>query len=109
MSRPEATEIPLFGGMLRARRRSMRVSQRELGRRAGLSPSAICQYELGAIEPTLSSLRALAAALGTSVAELIGDREIENVAEACIAARIARLDLRDRELVEAVLRAVERP
>lgn len=47
------------------------LSQRELADRAGLSPGIIGQYETNRKTPRLETLRRLADALGTSVAELL--------------------------------------
>ncbi|WP_182377872.1 helix-turn-helix transcriptional regulator [Nocardioides sp. WS12] len=62
MSAPD----PLIAALIEERRRQG-ISQRELGRRAGLSSGGLCEVERGDHSPTLRNLRLLAAALGFDV------------------------------------------
>ena len=58
----------------------MGISQRELGRRIGLSEdvvsSRVARYESGASEPDFRTVRQLAQALGVPVAYLLADTEL---------------------------------
>ena len=61
-----------FASRLRAARRLRRLSQNELGIRAGLQPAAISHFENGKRQPALANLRRLADALGTTTDYLCG-------------------------------------
>ena len=50
-----------LGEVVRRRRREAKLSLRELGRRADLSPSFLSQLERGAAEPSIASLLRIAA------------------------------------------------
>lgn len=72
-----ARQIARFGERLRELRQrrggEAAMSQRELGRLTGLSPSTVGQLERGLHEPSLGTLLALRDALGLgSVEELLG-------------------------------------
>ncbi len=65
------TTSPL-GGFLAAKRLELRLSQREVGRRAEIHHSAVSRVETGKLQPGLNLLDKLAKALGCSIpAELI--------------------------------------
>jgi transcriptional regulator with XRE-family HTH domain len=53
-----------IAGLLRRARRVARVSQRELARRAGVSPSTVARVESGAIVPTLPAFERMLAVAG---------------------------------------------
>jgi transcriptional regulator with XRE-family HTH domain len=59
--------------MLREIREQQGVSQRALAQAAGITQAALFRLESGETDPRLSTLRALANALGVSVAEIIGE------------------------------------
>ena len=61
--------------MLRLRqiRTRQKMSYRKLAKASGVALSAIYGFERGKGDPQLSTLKALAKALGVSVAELIGE------------------------------------
>jgi transcriptional regulator with XRE-family HTH domain len=59
--------------MLRAIREKQRISQRALASMAGITQAALFRLESGETDPRLSTLRALAKALGVTVAEIIGE------------------------------------
>lgn len=64
-----------IGRAIRARRRELGLSLRELGERAGLSIGFLSQVERGQSSLALGSLSAVAAALGVEVADLFpGER-----------------------------------
>ena len=54
-------------------RKQSGITQEELGKRLGVSQSAIAQFENGKNEPSLSTLRKIAAALGVYMNDLIDD------------------------------------
>ena len=60
-----------LGARLRALREARGLSQERLAARAEVSTATVRRTELGHYEPTLSSLRAIARALGVSLSELI--------------------------------------
>src|SRR5260370_31916399 len=65
---------PMFGTRLREMRDAAGLSQHELAARAGISLSIVCKIEQGGrVDPRISTLLALAAALGTDCAVLVGD------------------------------------
>ena len=61
-----------IGNTLRELRTRRGMSQAELAERIGKKRSAVGNYESGAREPDLDTLRVLAVALNVSVAELLG-------------------------------------
>ena len=62
---------PLARDRIRAARVRRRMSQRELGRRTGLSASMLSQIENGKSEPSVSTLYAVASELGMSLDTLL--------------------------------------
>jgi transcriptional regulator with XRE-family HTH domain len=75
----------LFGRLLRSRREEAGLTQEALGHEAGLSRNYVGMLERGERTPTLTALRQLARALGTTMSSLIGELE-----EALAAPRGAR-------------------
>ena len=69
-----------FARRLRAERLRLGISQRELGRRIGLSEDVVSnrvtRYESGASEPDFETVRKLAHALGVPVAYLLADTDL---------------------------------
>jgi DNA-binding XRE family transcriptional regulator len=61
-----------IGRRLRARRRELRVTQKEVGRRAGVSYQQVQRYETGALRISAAMIWKLAIALDVSVPELFG-------------------------------------
>jgi len=59
--------------MIRQRRKEMRLSQEELGALTSVSQETISALERGAMEPSLSTLRSLSAALNIPIATLLTD------------------------------------
>ena len=68
MQRPDVTKP--FGVSVRAWRRRLGISQEELGGRAGLHRTYVCDIERGARNVSLESIEKLARALEISVAKL---------------------------------------
>lgn len=60
-----------IGDRIRYHRRRLGWTQKELAAKVGVSPGTIGMYETNQREPDLQMLRKLAAALGTTVADLI--------------------------------------
>lgn len=67
-----AGQLEDIGGRLREEREGRGLSQRELARRLGVSPSLISQIESGQSKPSVSSLYAIVTELGVSVDQLFG-------------------------------------
>ncbi len=61
-----------LGRRLRERRAATGMSLRALAADAGVSPSLVSGVERGVVEPSIASLQKLSAALGTTVAALMG-------------------------------------
>ncbi len=62
-----------FGYHLLAWRRQQDLTQDELAAKAHLTRPYVSRLEKGAVDPALSSLRRLAAALGIGLAQLVED------------------------------------
>ncbi len=63
-----------FGPKVRERRTALGFSQERLAHQAGLSWTAVERLEAGTIvDPHYSTLHGIAHALGTTVAELVGE------------------------------------
>lgn len=62
MSRDDAL-LRAFASELKARRTALRLSQEELGHRAGINRTYVAKIELGKNQPTLSIMYQLAQAL----------------------------------------------
>jgi transcriptional regulator with XRE-family HTH domain len=67
-----AGELEDIGTKLREERERVRISQRELARRIGLSASMISQIESGQSKPSVSTLYAIVSELGVSVDDIFG-------------------------------------
>jgi transcriptional regulator with XRE-family HTH domain len=65
-----AGELEDIGTRLRQERDRVRISQRELARRIGLSASMISQIESGQSKPSVSTLYAIVSELGVSVDDI---------------------------------------
>lgn len=59
---------------LRAKRTERHLSLRALAAAAGVSPSLVSGVERAVVRPSLASLQKLSAALGTTLADLVGER-----------------------------------
>lgn len=66
-------DAPVLGKTLRTLRKERGLSQQALAARAALSRNFLAQIERGESRPTVATLARIAAALGTSVAELLGE------------------------------------
>jgi transcriptional regulator with XRE-family HTH domain len=67
-----AGELEDIGTRLREERDRVGISQRELARRVGLSPSMISQIESGLSQPSVSTLYGIVTELGASLDDLFG-------------------------------------
>ncbi len=77
------TAIDAIGERLREERINADISQRELARRLGLSPSLISQLESGMTKPSVGTLYAIVTELGVSLDSVIrGDNAQPDVAPA---------------------------
>ncbi len=97
---------PAFGERLRARRAAAALTQAALAERAGLDVSYVSQMERGLRDPSLSSIEALAGALGLSLAEFFEDDSDEagvNLARS-LAAELAPMDAATRRDAVEILR-----
>ena len=66
-------EASKVGGRLRREREKRGISLRELARRVGVSPSLVSQIELDRVNPSVSTLYALATELGVTMGDVFGD------------------------------------
>lgn len=74
-------ELLVFASNLRSARKRLGVSQLDLGYACGVHPSVIARIEAGNREPRLATIVKLAAGLGVSAAELMGDLPIPAAAD----------------------------
>lgn len=65
-----------FGERVRASRRKLRVSQEELGRRAGLHRTYIGHIERGEVNPSLRNVLLVARGLGVDPGDLLHGLEL---------------------------------
>jgi transcriptional regulator with XRE-family HTH domain len=73
----------VLGSRMRERRRERGLSQERLANQAGVTLSAIQRLEAGQVsDPHYSTLTGIAHALGTTVAELVGEKELFPLDEA---------------------------
>ena len=78
--RKEANGMAKFCEMLRTLRKKENLTQEELAKALGLSPSAIGMYERGQREPNLETLEAFADCFGVSISMLVrGFEEITSL------------------------------
>ena len=100
------------GQRIKAARKKAGVTQEELGKKLGVSPSFVAQYETGKRNPKIETLQNLANALGVPVQELVKDwsaMDPEDVKDAIVyggpigkvAENMKRLNLTGRERVLA--------
>ena len=75
VERTDPDLIAAFAAELRARRRAAGLSQEELAHRADLSVSTVSFLETRRRQPSLTVMRALARALGVSLAAFAGGVE----------------------------------
>ena len=71
--RPSSSEPPPFGKRLIELRKSRGLAQGEFADLLGVTPQTVEYYERRAKNPSLDLLLKLAAALGVTVSELVGD------------------------------------
>jgi transcriptional regulator with XRE-family HTH domain len=105
---PRALIYELFSERLRTVRALRKMSQRELGRKAGIPPSSIGFFEVGARKPNIESLRRLSGALNVASDYLLGLVDIpdDGATRETMYQDIDRLTGSDRELVKKLLRAL---
>jgi transcriptional regulator with XRE-family HTH domain len=66
-----------IGRRIRQLREQHGWSQVQLAYRAGTAPNVISRVEIGAVEPTLTTLRSIAGAFGVEVTDLLnGDPKV---------------------------------
>jgi transcriptional regulator with XRE-family HTH domain len=68
---PETEVIGIVSRRIQARRRERRLSLDQLSTRSGVSKGMLVQIERGATNPSIATLCKVAAALGTSIADLV--------------------------------------
>jgi transcriptional regulator with XRE-family HTH domain len=93
-------------------RKSLKITQKELSKRSGISQAAISEIESGNKSPSASTLSMLAAGLGVPMADLVSDvsktkKPIpEDELKESNAVMLSELDLSEQEL-QQVLAFVE--
>jgi len=75
----QAADSPPLGAAVRAHREEQGLTIASLARRVGISAAAVSQIESGAVQPSLTTLRKLAAALGIPVFRFFLPAESEAV------------------------------
>ncbi len=71
-------ESSKVGSRLREERKRRGISLRELARRVGVSPSLVSQIELDRVNPSVSTLYALATELGMTMSDVFSDDSRES-------------------------------
>ncbi|MGA7674300.1 MAG: helix-turn-helix transcriptional regulator [Rhizomicrobium sp.] len=106
MPMPQPQLARLLSGRLRLARELRKLSQRVLGRRARIPPSAIARFEVGARMPTIESLRRLASALDIPTDYLLGLVDIPGLVgtDEIVGQDIDLLSDSDRELTRKIVR-----
>ena len=70
ISNKDTKFLKAFGNNLRKIRESKNLSQEALSHKMGTTPSQVGRIERGEINPTVSTIRVLAEALGLEIADL---------------------------------------
>ena len=87
-----------FGKRIRAWRLELGLTQNEIGKRAGIDPSAIAHYESGRRTPSFESIVRLARAFDVTIDSFFG---IENTQPRI--KNLSQLDLKEVEIVQRVV------
>lgn len=98
----------IIGRNIRRHRKSLNLSQAELAAYIGKSPSAVSQYEKGTMNPSMATIRSLAAIFGIAPSDLL-DTESAPTApadEAEVLALYRQLGKRDRKVLLATAKAM---
>ena len=66
-----------LGRRLAEARQALGLNQKQLGEKAGVSPSLVSQIERGRVSASLNTLRKLAEVLGTPLAHFFDERQGE--------------------------------
>lgn len=108
MPRVSTQPSPIPAGRLRDLRSRVGLTQEQVGHAIGRDGRYYGNIERGKSVPGLHTLAAIAHTLGVTLAELVSDAPLpSDPPSAALAARIARLSPRGRQLVETVLAHVE--
>jgi transcriptional regulator with XRE-family HTH domain len=103
-------DITAFGPEVRRRRQALGLTIERLAELAGMSPNQLGSIERGEVNPLLTTIIALASALGISVRALLGEEEKKLSSDALHVA--VSYDSEEREPMDALvvlLRAARRP
>lgn len=76
----DGTLTRLFALNLRAIRRQKSLTQAQVAERLGVTQATYSRYEAGENSPTLTTVQAVAVALGVSHEELLSSKKLEAVA-----------------------------
>ncbi|MGA7674965.1 MAG: helix-turn-helix transcriptional regulator [Rhizomicrobium sp.] len=106
MPEPAPQLARLFSERLRTARTLRDLSQRDLGRRAGIPPSSIGRFEIGARMPTIETLRRLGSALNVPTDYLLGLVDIPGMvgADDIVGRDIDLLTNSDRNFARKIVR-----
>lgn len=98
-----------LGSRVRDGRMARGLAQQALADKAGITQAGLARIETGQTNPQLETLRQIAAALGTSVRQLLTGRSIESAPERHpLVGRIARiLDSGDLAAIQTIAQATE--
>lgn len=75
METEQHTVLKRLGATLRAKRKTLELTLKDVAQAAGLSAGFLSQAERGLVAPSLSSLRALARTLGLPLSDLLSQPE----------------------------------
>lgn len=92
-----------IGNRIKEIRQSLKYTQLQLAKLAGLTPAAICQYESGSRKPTIEAAQKIASALSVSVETLIGEEGVdtnESIVPQTLLRHYSRLSDQDKKHLE---------
>lgn len=96
-----------LGEELAKQRRKKGLTQAQLAEMVNLEPISVSRIETGAVLPSIVRLQDLAAALGVSMARLLGVTDVSAVSHAReLAALLDPLEPNDRSLLIGIVRQV---
>jgi transcriptional regulator with XRE-family HTH domain len=94
-----------FGKEVKARRNARELTQAQLADAANLSEEWVRRIERGAGAPSFDAIEALAVALGSPVSDLFKALGSRDARATKIDAMLSKLDERELEWIEGVIRA----
>lgn len=101
--------IERFGREVRRRRKAQSLTLEQLAERAGMSANYLGAVERGSVNPSVSTIQALAKALGAAPGELVGEVEQLSPIARELAEMFELLSSEMKRVLLLLLRAAVRP